>query len=87
MAIANDTAYGLAAYVQGPQELARAVGRRLRAGQVNLNGPAWDVQAPFGGYRQSGNGREYADWGLHHVCEVKALVGYGAAENPSAVSP
>ena len=57
---------------------ARAVGRRLRAGQVNLNGPAWDTFAPFGGYKQSGNGREYADWGIRDFCEVKALVGYGA---------
>ena len=75
--IANDTVYGLAAYVQGPEAEARAVGRRLRAGQVNLNGPAWDVHAPFGGYKQSGNGREYADWGIHDFCEVKALVGHG----------
>jgi aldehyde dehydrogenase (NAD+) len=78
IAIANDTPYGLAAYVQGPEAAARAVGRRLRAGQVNLNGPAWDTFAPFGGYKQSGNGREYADWGIRDFCEVKAVVGYGA---------
>jgi hypothetical protein len=48
------------------------VGRRLRAGQVSLNYPAWDTFAPFGGYKQSGNGREYADWGIHDFCEVKA---------------
>jgi len=76
--MANDTVYGLAAFVSGPEAEARAVGRRLRAGQVNLNGPEWDVHAPFGGYKQSGNGREYADWGIHDFCEVKALVGYGA---------
>ena len=75
--IANDTPYGLAAYVQGPVEQARAVGRQLRAGQVNLNGPDWDTFAPFGGYKQSGNGREYADWGIRDFCEIKALVGYG----------
>ncbi|MFN3646817.1 MAG: aldehyde dehydrogenase family protein [Gemmobacter sp.] len=75
--IANDTVYGLAAYVQGPEAEARAVGRRLRAGQVSLNNPPWDVHAPFGGYKQSGNGREYADWGIHDFCEVKALVGHG----------
>lgn len=75
--MANDTVYGLAAYVQGPAEDARSVGRRLRAGQVNLNGPEWDVHAPFGGYKQSGNGREYSDWGIHDFCEVKALVGHG----------
>ena len=79
VAMANDTPYGLAAYVQGDLPEARAVGRRLRAGQVNLNYPDWDTFAPFGGYKQSGNGREYAGWGLHDFCEVKALVGYGAA--------
>lgn len=78
VAMANDTVYGLAAYVQGAPAEAIAVGRRLRAGQVNLNYPAWDTFAPFGGYKQSGNGREYADWGIHDFCEVKALVGHGA---------
>lgn len=77
VSMANDTVYGLAAYVQGDLAQARAVARRLRAGQVNLNGPDWDTFAPFGGYKQSGNGREYADWGIHDFCEVKALVGYG----------
>ena len=77
IASANDTVYGLAAYVQGPPEQARAVARRLRAGQVNLNYPDWDTFAPFGGYKQSGNGREYAGWGIHDFCEVKAIVGYG----------
>ncbi len=76
--MANDTVYGLAAYVQGERSEAVAVGRRLRAGQVSLNYPAWDTFAPFGGYKQSGNGREYADWGIHDFCEVKALVGAGA---------
>ncbi len=76
--MANDTVYGLAAFVQGPLPEARAVARRLRAGQVNLNYPDWDTFAPFGGYKQSGNGREYADWGIHDFCEVKAIVGYGA---------
>ena len=75
IAMANDTVYGLAAYVQGAPDEARAVGRQLRAGQVNLNSPAWDTFAPFGGYKQSGNGREYADWGIHDFCEIKALVG------------
>ena len=62
-----------------PQDLARAVARRLRAGQVSLNSPDWDTFAPFGGYKQSGNGREYADWGIHDFCEVKSIVGYGDA--------
>lgn len=78
VAMANDTVYGLAAYVQGPLDEARAVARRLRAGQVNVNYPDWDTFAPFGGYKQSGNGREYADWGIHDFCEVKAIVGYGS---------
>ena len=51
---------------------------RLRAGTVNLNYPPWDVQAPFGGYKQSGNGREYADFAIDDYLELKAVVGYGA---------
>jgi aldehyde dehydrogenase (NAD+) len=78
--IANDTVYGLAAYVQsGDLAHARAVARQLRAGQVNINYPDWDTHAPFGGYKQSGNGREYADWGIHDFLEIKGLVGYGTA--------
>ena len=75
--MANDSVYGLAAYVAGPVEDARPIARRLRAGTVNLNYPDWDTSAPFGGYKQSGNGREYADWGIHDFCEVKGIVGYG----------
>ncbi len=78
IAQANDTVYGLAAYVQGALPEARAVARRLRAGQVSLNYPDWDIFAPFGGYKQSGNGREYADWGIRDFCEVKGIIGYGA---------
>ncbi|MCX8509573.1 MAG: aldehyde dehydrogenase family protein [Rhodobacteraceae bacterium] len=78
VAAANDTPYGLAAYIAGPVEDAKPVARRLRAGTVNLNYPAWDTFAPFGGYKQSGNGREYADWGIHDFCEGKGIVGYGA---------
>jgi aldehyde dehydrogenase (NAD+) len=74
VAIANDTPYGLAAYVQGPEDEALAVARRLRAGQVSINRPDWDLFAPFGGYKQSGNGREYADWGIHDFCEIKAMI-------------
>ena len=51
---------------------------RLRAGQVKINYPAWDTFAPFGGYKQSGNGREYADWAIHDFLEVKGIIGYGA---------
>jgi aldehyde dehydrogenase (NAD+) len=76
--MANDSVYGLAAYIAGPLEEARPIAHRLRAGTVNLNYPDWDTSAPFGGYKQSGNGREYADWGIHDFCEVKGIVGYGA---------
>jgi aldehyde dehydrogenase (NAD+) len=77
--IANDTVYGLAAYVQSKNlEHARSVAARLRAGQVSINYPEWDTFAPFGGYKQSGNGREYADWAIHDFLEIKGIVGYGA---------
>ena len=76
--MANDSVYGLAAYVAGPVADAIPVAHRLRAGTVNLNYPDWDTSAPFGGYKQSGNGREYADWGIHDFCEIKGIVGYGS---------
>ncbi|GBQ82632.1 aldehyde dehydrogenase family protein [Asaia krungthepensis] len=76
--IANDTVYGLAAYVQsGDLAHARKVARRLRAGNVNINGADWTVAAPFGGFGQSGNGRECSIWGLHDFLEIRALIGYG----------
>jgi aldehyde dehydrogenase (NAD+) len=77
--IANDTPYGLAAYVQGSDARARAVAAQLRAGQVFLNGAGLDFAAPFGGYKQSGNGRE---WGAHafgEFLETKAVMGYRSA--------
>ncbi len=78
--IANDTVYGLAAYVQSKDlDHARDVARQLRAGQVKINYPAWDAFTPFGGYKQSGNGREYADFGIHDFLEVKGIGGYGEA--------
>lgn len=81
IAIANDTPYGLAAYVQsGDLTHARSIARRLRAGNVNINGAAWTVAAPFGGYGQSGNGRECSDFGLTDFLEIKAIIGFGAAE-------
>jgi aldehyde dehydrogenase (NAD+) len=79
VAMANDTPYGLAAYVQGTPDRARRVAARLRAGQVFLNGAGLDFSAPFGGYKQSGNGRE---WGAHafaEFLETKAVLGYSAA--------
>lgn len=76
--MANDTVYGLAAYVSSSDiDHARKVASRLRAGTVNINYPDWDTHAPFGGYKQSGNGREYADWGIHDFLEIKGIVGYG----------
>lgn len=75
--LANDSDYGLSAYISStdPQHAAD-IARRLRAGQVQLNYPDWDLYAPFGGYKQSGNGREYAQWGLHDFLETKAIIGY-----------
>ncbi len=75
--IANDTPYGLAAYVWGADlEQARRVASRLRAGQVNLNGAAPDLMAPFGGYKQSGNGREWGDHAFGEFLEIKAVLGW-----------
>ncbi|GFE78732.1 aldehyde dehydrogenase [Steroidobacter agaridevorans] len=78
--IANDTVYGLSGYVySGDIEHARKVARRLRTGMVHLNGASTDVNAPFGGYKQSGNGREWGKEGLKEFLEVKAMMGYSAA--------
>ncbi|WP_298173463.1 aldehyde dehydrogenase family protein [Novosphingobium sp.] len=80
VAIANDTPYGLAAYVQtGDLERARRVGRKLRAGSVYLNGAGQDYCSPFGGYKQSGNGREWGEFGLHDYLEIKVINGFEAA--------
>ena len=71
--IANDTPYGLAAYIQtGNPKRAQRVARRLRAGSIYINGasPDWDV--PFGGFKQSGNGREYGQFGLEDFLELKS---------------
>jgi aldehyde dehydrogenase (NAD+) len=78
--LANDTIYGLAAYVQGTDlEQARKVASQMRAGNVHVNYPMGDTAAPFGGYKQSGNGREYGKWGLEEFLETKAVIGYKAA--------
>jgi aldehyde dehydrogenase (NAD+) len=75
--IANDTVYGLSGYVySGDLQHARRVARRLRTGMVHLNGASTDVNAPFGGYKQSGNGREWGRAGLEEFLEVKAMMGY-----------
>jgi aldehyde dehydrogenase (NAD+) len=73
--IANDTIYGLAAGVwSGDAERAQRVARRLRAGQVEVNGGRFDLRAPFGGFKQSGNGRENGRYGLEEYLEAKALL-------------
>jgi aldehyde dehydrogenase (NAD+) len=78
--IANDTPYGLAAYVWSKDNVrARRVGSRIRAGQVALNGASGDMQTPFGGFKMSGNGREYGEHGLRDFLEVKAVIGVDAA--------
>lgn len=78
--IANDTPYGLAAYVQSKDlEHARRVASKLRAGQVNINYAAPDRHAPFGGYKQSGNGREWGEHAFAEFLETKAVLGYGEA--------
>lgn len=77
VAIANDTVYGLGAHVQGENKaLLHAVAAKIRSGQVHLNYPAWDPQAPFGGYKQSGNGREYGIEGMEEYTEVKSILGF-----------
>jgi aldehyde dehydrogenase (NAD+) len=74
--IANDTPYGLSGYVSsGDPERARRVATRLRTGNVHLNGAGADFAAPFGGYKQSGNGREWGVFGFEEFLEVKALLG------------
>ena len=72
--IANDTEYGLAGYVQGEPEHAKAVARKIRAGQVIINGGARGTGAPFGGYKASGNGREHGLHGLEECLEIKAVI-------------
>ena len=77
---ANDTVYGLASYIQTKDiEKARKVSRRMRSGNVYINYPVWDAGLPFGGYKQSGNGREYGEYGLDDFLEIKGIAGYEAA--------
>ena len=72
--LANDTPYGLAAYIQSTNHnRIERVSRRLRAGVVNVNGNAGDYDVPFGGYKQSGNGREAGPLGFHEYLETKAI--------------
>jgi len=74
VALANDTIYGLnAAVISADEERAIAVGRRIRAGQVQINDGAFNICAPFGGFGQSGNGREFGRWGLEEFLETKSM--------------
>ncbi|MDR9803793.1 aldehyde dehydrogenase family protein [Rhizobium hidalgonense] len=75
--IANHTVYGLGAHVQGGNmDVVRDVASQIRCGQVHLNYPTWDPHAPFGGFKQSGNGREYGVEGMLEYLEVKSILGY-----------
>ncbi|RSN71283.1 aldehyde dehydrogenase family protein [Actinomadura sp. WAC 06369] len=77
--IANDTEYGLSGFVAGEDlAQARAVARRIRAGSVAIN-DGFDFHAPFGGYKKSGNGREWGEYGFHDYLEVKSILGHGPA--------
>jgi aldehyde dehydrogenase (NAD+) len=78
--MANDTVYGLSGYVQSSSlEHAQKVAKQLRTGMVHLNGAGSDINAPFGGYKQSGNGREWGVEGIHEYLETKSVFGYAAA--------
>ncbi|MBN4046567.1 aldehyde dehydrogenase family protein [bacterium AH-315-P15] len=78
--IANDTDYGLSGYVSSEDtEKAKSIARRLRTGNVHLNGTGPDFNAPFGGYKLSGNGREWGVHGLEEFLETKAVMGFNAA--------
>jgi aldehyde dehydrogenase (NAD+) len=77
--IANDTSYGLSGYISGDSDRARSMARRIRSGNVHLNGAPGDLNAPFGGYKQSGNGREWGEFGMEEFLETKAILGYGAS--------
>jgi aldehyde dehydrogenase (NAD+) len=75
--IANDTDYGLAGYVSsGDMDHAKDVANQIRAGQVIVNYVGGNSDTPFGGYKQSGNGREKGVWGLHDYLEIKAITGF-----------
>ena len=79
ISIANDTEYGLSGYVSGSQEKAQRFAEKFRSGNVHVNGAGPDFNAPFGGYKKSGNGREWGDLGFEEFLEIKAILGYNAA--------
>lgn len=75
--IANDSIYGLSGYIQcADMDKARQIAKRLRVGSIWINGADWEATSPFGGYKQSGNGREHGEWGLEDYLEVKSTAGY-----------
>ncbi len=76
--IANDTEYGLSGYISGSSDRAKSMARRIRTGNVHLNGARVSQQAPFGGYKKSGNGREWGRYGFEEFLETKAILGYNA---------
>lgn len=79
--VGNDTEYGLAAYISGTdQAKIREVASKLRAGQVNINSAGTDMMAPFGGFKMSGNGREWGDHAFGEFLETKAVLGYSAPQ-------
>ena len=79
IAMANATVYGLSGYVQGEQEHAQKVARQLRTGMVHVNGAGSDQTMPFGGFKQSGNGREWGEAGIHEFLETKSVFGFATA--------
>ena len=84
--IANDTPYGLGAYIAGDPNTASQVARRIRAGSVFVNSGGLDFNSPFGGYKQSGNGREFGKFGLEEFMEIKSLIGQVPEDAPPAES-
>jgi aldehyde dehydrogenase (NAD+) len=80
IAIANDTDYGLGGYVHSKNiEHARAIAAQIRAGYISLNNAGLDLNVPFGGYKQSGNGREFGDQAFGEFLEYKSLLGFSPA--------
>jgi aldehyde dehydrogenase (NAD+) len=84
--IANDTPYGLGAYIAGNPAEAKKLVRKIRAGSVFVNSGGLDMNSPFGGYKQSGNGREFGKFGLEEFMEVKSVIGELPADAEPAVS-
>ena len=83
VAIANDTLYGLGAYIVGDPAVAKTIVRKIRAGSVFVNAGGLDMNSPFGGYKQSGNGREFGKFGLEEFMEIKSVIG----ELPADAAP